>query len=360
MLKSLVIRNLTVFSAADLHFGRNMNVIIGENGVGKTHLLKILYAVTSTLAASEKKLGGSAPTKSYLQSAVAGRLRDVFKPDELGRLVRRRAGRNRCEIDCAFDDSVFDMAFSLHTASKSEVGIEKVPTTWLDQMPAYLPTHDLLNLYPGFVSLYELNRLPIEVMWRDTCILLGAPLAKGAREKSVRTLLDPLEITMGGSIELDGERFYLRSKSGRIEMNLLAEGYRKIAMLARLIANGSLQDKSILFWDEPEANLNPRLIRLLARTILQIGQSGIQIFIATHSLFLMRELYILQAQEFADLDTRYFGLHAGDDAVNVTLADNMDEIGNIAALDEDLMQSDRYVNLEMNVPANGGDTHGEE
>ena len=64
--------------------------------------------------------------------------------------------------------------------------------------------------------------------------------------------------------------------------------------MARLIATGSLLDKGYLFWDEPESNLNPKIIKRVAKTILQVAQSGIQVFIATHSLFLMRELHILQ------------------------------------------------------------------
>ena len=40
MLKSLDIENLTVFSKADFEFGKNLNIIIGENGSGKSHILK--------------------------------------------------------------------------------------------------------------------------------------------------------------------------------------------------------------------------------------------------------------------------------------------------------------------------------
>ncbi|RYD38072.1 MAG: ATP-binding protein, partial [Verrucomicrobiaceae bacterium] len=44
MLQSLHIENLTVFPKADLTFGKNLNIFIGENGLGKTHLLKAIYA----------------------------------------------------------------------------------------------------------------------------------------------------------------------------------------------------------------------------------------------------------------------------------------------------------------------------
>ncbi|WP_281258757.1 hypothetical protein [Avibacterium endocarditidis] len=43
-----------------------------------------------------------------------------------------------------------------------------------------------------------------------------------------------------------------------MEIPLVAEGLRKLAMVARLVATGTLLDKGCLFWDEPEANLNPK------------------------------------------------------------------------------------------------------
>jgi len=157
---------------------------------------------------------------------------------------------------------------------------------------------------------------------------------------------------MGGSIELDQSgRFYLNLDSGNMEMHLVAEGLRKLGTLARLIATGSLLDKGYLFWDEPEANLNPKVVKTVARTILQIAESGIQVFIATHSLFLLRELHILQQREFTKLDTRCFGLHIGvDGAVGVQQGKTMNDVGSIAALDEDLQQSERYIDTELGVP----------
>jgi predicted ATPase len=114
--------------------------------------------------------------------------------------------------------------------------------------------------------------------------------------------------------------------------------------LARLIATGVLLDKGALFWDEPEANLNPRLIREVAQSIVNLSSAGIQVFIATHSLFLLRELEILMTNKSnAGLNARFFGLHFSDGSVMVKQGDAIDEIGDIAALDEDLAQSDRFL-----------------
>ncbi|MDB6135225.1 MAG: hypothetical protein JWM59_3468 [Verrucomicrobiales bacterium] len=221
------------------------------------------------------------------------------------------------------------------------------PKALIKTKPVFLPTRELLSLYHGFVSLYETTHLPFDETWRDTAILLGAPLAKGVREERIATLLEPIEAAMGGRLVLeDSGRFYLITEGlGRIEMHLLAEGFRKLGMLARLIATGALLDRGYLFWDEPEANLNPKIIRTIAASILQLAEGGIQVFSASHSLFLLREIYILQQKEFRALDTRCFGLHQSGDGVEVRQGPTIDDVGQITALDEDLIQSERYMDL---------------
>ncbi len=349
MLESLSLKNFTAFSEADFKFAKGLNVIIGENGAGKTHVLKVAYSAIYVCARGNKESGSANPTKAHFQTAVANKLNAVFKPDELGRLARRdRRGRQRCDVSCLFSPPTHHLEFSFNTISKSEVTVDKVPSAWVDKLPVYLPTRELLTIYPGFVSLYETTHLPFEETWRDTCVLLGAPLARGPREKRIKELLVPLEKAMGGKVELtDSGRFYLNISGVSMEMHLVAEGLRKLAMIARLIATGSLVDKGFLFWDEPESNLNPKTIKVIARTILHLCQSGIQVFIASHSLFLIRELDILlQTAEFKGTKARFFGLHRGDDGVEVQQGDTVDDIGQIDALQEELSQSDRYLEAE--------------
>ncbi len=344
MLKRMTIKNLTVFPEADLEFGNNLNVFVGENGTGKTHLLKMAYSVLGVIAEEGRKSLVTTPTKSLLQTRLAEKLINVFRPESLGRLARRKQGRERCDISLRFDQEE-SITFSFATNSKSEVGIEKLPARWFTVLPAYLPTRELLTIFPNFVSVYEGHYLEFEETWRDTCLLLGAPLQRGPREKRIGELLDPLEKAMGGSIELDKNgRFYLKSAEGRMEMSLVAEGLRKLGMLSRLIATGSLLDRGYLFWDEPEANLNPRLIKWVAKSILDLSAAESQIFIATHSLFLLRELEILLSEKNRkNVKTRFFGLHQTKDGVVINQGFSVDEIGDISMLDEELEQSDRFL-----------------
>ncbi|MFO0814069.1 MAG: AAA family ATPase [Gemmatales bacterium] len=351
MLKRLKIKNFTVFQEADFEFADGLNVIVGENGAGKTHVLKLAYSLIAVSARGERESGSPKPTKTHLSIAMAKKLVGVFKPDDLGRLVHRQQGRNSCEVQAFYSASkpkILDLGFSFNTSSKPEVKVETVPSEWEKYPPVYLPTRELLTIAPGFVSMYENSFVPFEEIWRDTCLLLEAPLARGPREESIKPLLAPIEKQLGGKVVLDKSgRFYLQLKSGFLEAYLVAEGLRKLAMIARLIATGSLSDKGYLFWDEPEANLNPKIIKKVAVTILQLCKAGIQVFIASHSLFLMRELDILlKHDDNKQIRSRFFGLHPTDHGVSIQQGNSVDEIGTIDALQESLSQSDRYLEAE--------------
>lgn len=342
MIKSLEVADFTVFPKAKFDFGRHLNVIVGENGVGKTHVLKLAYSI---VAAHWEAGRGRTATKGQaraLPTHLSEKLIGVFRPDSPGRLVR--SGRDRSKVALTSTRGMQDIRFTLPAESEGELAIDKMPKGWIPNVAVYFPTRELLTIYPNFVSVYDGHYLEFEATWRDTCSLLGAPLLRGPRAARVKDHLAPLEVAMAGTIELDKNgRFYLHNASGRIEMPLVAEGLRKLGMLARLIATGALLSRGCLFWDEPEANLNPTLIKRLARSIVELATSGTQIFIATHSLFLLRELEIVAAGRPSKLEARYFGLHEGGGGVEVAQGTSIDDIGSIASLDEELAQSDRFL-----------------
>src|SRR5690606_32244353 len=115
------IENLTVFPEADLAFSSNLNVIIGENGCGKSHLLKVAYSVIAASAEEGKKRNVGDPTKVLLQKNLADKLVNVIRPEALGRLARRKQGqgRERCQLILEFDDRDLDCSFSFATSSKT-------------------------------------------------------------------------------------------------------------------------------------------------------------------------------------------------------------------------------------------------
>lgn len=341
MLKSATFKNFTTVPNEEFKFGANLNVIVGENGLGKSHILKAIYSLLKVQSSRNVDL-----TKTALEKAYAEKLIAVMRPESLGRLVKRKQGRDRCELTLDMKEPKQCATIGFASSAKSQVEVIRTPNDALPLPPVFLPTRELATLCPWFGPLYDNYHLEFEETWRDTVSLLGAPSVKGPREKVVAELLAPLEDAMNGRVIVDAKtgRFYLSVPGGgQMEMPLVAEGVRKLVMLARLVSTGVLLEQGYLFWDEPETNLNPKLIRTVAASIVHLASHGIQVFIATHSLFLLRELEILQAQQ--KLDTRFIGLADSDAGVVASQGAGLADVETITALDESLLQSDRYMEL---------------
>lgn len=341
MIEALEVQNFTALPNATWSFAPGLNVVVGENGLGKTHVLKLLYALLK-VQADAKDLN-----KGVLERAYADKLTAVFRPESLGRLVKRRQGRGRCEFRLDMSNDGLSMAGAFASNAKSQIEILNAPSKGLARSPAYLPTRELVTLCPWFVPLYENYHLEFEETWRDTVSLLGNPSLKGTRAAE---LLQPLETAMGGKVQVDAAngRFYLQLPGeGRMEMPLVAEGLRKVAMLARLISTGTLLEQGYLFWDEPETNLNPKLIKVVAGSIVAVAASGVQVFVASHSLFLLRELEMLLGDKrYQKLPSRWFALAATDGGVSLEQSSKVEDIQTLVMLDEELAQSDRFMSSE--------------
>jgi hypothetical protein len=323
-----------------------LNVILGENGTGKSLLMKLAYSCAWTSAAIGK---GERRTKDEFQKSLADKLKNVCLPDSLGRLVTRKPGRNRCEVGIEFAAGLAEgFSFSFATNSDKEVKLDgTAPAAWLGANPIFLPTKEVLSIFPNFASTLRERHLSFDETYLDLADTVGVAALKKLK-KEEQSLRESLERVMGGKVFMENNRFYLFPEAegkGKIEMPLVAEGIRKIALLTYLVMNGGLRDKSLLFWDEPEVNLNPKLMRQLAVTLVEMAEQGVQIILATHSLFLLREFEIAKAKIPAKLPLRYFALSIADDELKIAQGESIEEIDPIASLDADLEQSDRYLEL---------------
>lgn len=163
-------------------------------------------------------------------------------------------------------------------------------------LPAtFVPVKEWLAHAPGFLSLYELREINFESVYRDILLRAYAPFLKEPLDSTRDVLARSIESEIGGPVEQEGERFYQVLGRARLDFALVAEGLRKLALLWLLLKNGSLRSGATLLWDEPDANLNPRLLKLVVHVLLTLSRAGVQIFIATHSYFVLKEID-LQAQ----------------------------------------------------------------
>lgn len=341
MLKTLSIENFTVFQNAKLQFSPGLNVIVGENGTGKSHLLKLGYTILKTL----ESFGDKTPAREVAEREFAKNLVDIFRPEALGRLASRVQGCSASSISAEWGGKG-KLGFSFSTRKTEKVDIWPSPKyEELSSSMLFIPPKEILSVFEGFQATLKKRELAFDGTYLDLADALSFATLRGKRPSNIANLINSLEYTIDASVVKKDNRFYLRSKrtGSKVEAPLVAEGHCKIGMLVYLILNGELGNKSSLFWDEPEANLNPRLLVKLAQILVELSKV-MQVTIATHSLFLLRELEILQAEKKLS-KARYFGLHMTDSGVEVLSGKSSNDIGDIAALEANLDQSDRYMNL---------------
>lgn len=283
MFESLKLHNFTVFADAEFEFVRGINVYAGANGSGKTHILKILYSLQKHQVLQRNADGGEQMHQTLIR---------VFKPDALGRLVRRQQGVNSCSVSANWGKK--SLAITFNTKTKT---IE-TPRIWLLKFaPILIPAKDILGHSVNFVDAYDtLNSdgepwLDFDVTYRDLLTHANPSVQKGPVPPDQEVLLESLRKQMSGRVEKSPTgRYYLKDSSGRIEFPLVAEGWRKLGLLWTLIRNGSLLKGSVLYWDEPEANLNPSMFPVVAEILAKLAASGTQLHIASHSYAFLREL----------------------------------------------------------------------
>lgn len=346
MLTSLALTRFSLFAEAKLDVTTGMNVIVGENSTGKSHLLKLAYVLSALQSESSEE---TAPEIHFhLDERIAEKLVAVFRPDILGGLVNRSPdrspGRSRCVVHADFQGHV--LRFSFAPNSRKKVVIEAHTPSKTAKPPVMLPPKEALSLFPSLVGSYERRELPMDETYYDLCRKFQAGALKLSQLDPITSLIRELEAILRGKVLQEHGRFHVKTHDkGKLEISLLAEGLRKIAQLAYLLLNGSLCRGCTLFWDEPDSNLNPRLIRKVAQALLATSQAGIQVVIATHSLFLLRELTLLNRSHA--VPTLFTGLEYHNSGVVAHQDETIEGLPNIAALDEELDQSDRYLEQHL-------------
>jgi len=288
MLEKIKFEKFTAFEKLEVKFSSGINIFVGENGTGKTHILKAAYAACDIA----KSKGG-----------FAEKINNVFLPSgkQIGRLVKRSSVSSKGAIEVVrrlADDKKIALRLSLsnHTTKPEKATVSGSTKVWLENPmeAAYIPVKDMMANAPGFRSLYEEREIHFEEVYVDIIRKASLPILKGPTDKPRKQLLENLQEAMDGKVTTKNEEFFLRSRHGELEFTLLAEGFRKMGLLWILIQNGTLLNGSVLFWDEPETNLNPKLMRAVIGILLELQRVGVQIFLSTHDYIILKE-FDLQA-----------------------------------------------------------------
>ncbi len=274
MIERISLDKFTAFESLDVTFSPGINILIGQNGTGKTHLLKLLYAALSAHQKDED---------------ISDELIQVFLPKEkrLGRMVKRGVGRRKAKAAIWRDGKKFSFEFSTLAKQNTGNGTKRWPADG-DFGAVYIPVKEMLANAPGFLSMYKNREVSFESVYADIIEKALLPKLSGPIPEERRVLLEHIQKIMEGWVKTEGEHFFLKDGKGELEFTLLAEGIRKLGLIWVLIQNGVLQGGKTLLWDEPEANLNPSMVTATVDILLSLQRQGIQIFLATHNYALLK------------------------------------------------------------------------
>ena len=355
MIDLLKITNFTVFENVHFKFGEGLNVVVGANGTGKTHMLKVAYAVSSACASYTSTLGTALASISRLDDVfdefINHDLTGQFPANTLSDLVRRpnrsSEGMSGATVVATIKGVSGQLEFVVDSVTKNQLSLKQKPDIKVQGAePVFIPAKEVLTLgwllnysqYGTPPKVEDLNKLPIDRAYVNLLHkLIETPF--DLPNPPISQLLGMIKAIVGGGVEYErGSFFLVPNNQPRMEMNIVAEGIRKFATLYKLLANGTLTPGATLFWDEPDTNLNPILLKEMAAVLTELAKAGFQIILATHSLFLLKELQILAQRE--KQPAKYFALYAGENgATQVETKDDFIQLEHVAALDAELTQT---------------------
>jgi predicted ATPase len=310
-IKRLKLENFTCFSKVEMDFSPGINVFIGENGTGKTHLLKVLYVGTSPQYPDAKE--------TYLN--------EVFKVHPLNQMVRE--GANEAKITVEFSEGKKNILFLVNNENHLGGGNANYSENELNTL--YIPPQEMISLFEGFIPAYEKRENRFDITHYHLAKALSSLPLKQNTLNGIEDILIGLEAATGISVIRKEGKFFVGIGDEKVfEGTITASGINKIAQLIYLIMNGSLTKNTILFWDEPEANLSPKYIIIVAQFLQTLANAGCQIFVATHDYLLPYELSLSaeyrEVSETPVPDMKFFSFYKGENGTEVEAAETMPDL----------------------------------
>lgn len=348
-IENVRIKNFTVFENCHIDFSNGINIFIGENATGKTHLLKAIYCLNETFyeRIGNSKYKMSADKLHYpfnhpfnlfnklkynkLKENIKDRetelheyirqlnlLEDKEEKKELKIVILNKFNEyfnfitdweiefNNVIIKLSNNDTKikynsissnkFFCIYDKNNLKDNESLFDDNEYTFKDKKFTYIPCKDILTNSKGFISLYNKREVSFESVYYD---ILTKAFVPQLRELNLHLedITKKIENAIGGIVIQKYEVFFIKYKDfGEVQFTMVAEGHKKLALLWLLIKNGEIDKDTILLFDEPESNLNPKLTRVLVEILLSLSRLGVQIFLTTHNNFIIED-FELQRKE---------------------------------------------------------------
>lgn len=287
---SVSLKEYGMIPSFDCQSFSNINLVIGENGTGKTFLLKALYSATRAM--EEYKRGDDIKT---INEVLAEKLRWTFQVDKLGDMVTRSSNESLIfEMKLGTDQ----IGYQFSSSATSKVVTATAPSGKRETNSIFIPAKEVLSLYSIILKSREVDKsFGFDDTYYDLVKALRISPKKGKNYTAFSNSRKLLNSVIDGKVEYDetsGKWFYKNNRSQKFSIGATSEGVKKISIMDRLLSNGYLDNQSIIFIDEIESALHPTAVCQFLDMVAKIATDmDLQFFISSHSYFVIKKLALI-------------------------------------------------------------------
>lgn len=317
-IENLQLKNFGMLEEFQCKEFSNINLIIGENGTGKTFLLKALYSAVKTL--EEYKRGDDI---TPINDILSEKLRWTFQVDKLGDIVSKSADEG-LDFRMKLNKASLEYQFSKSAASK--VGAVEPVRNGKDGDSIFIPAKEVLSLFSVILKSREIDKaFGFDDTYYDLAKALRISPSRGRNFTVFAESRKVVGDVIDGKVDYDensGKWYYRNKKNQKFSIGATSEGVKKIAIMDRLLANGYLNADSIIFIDEIESALHPKAVCQFLDMIDNIAnEMGMQVFITSHSYFVIKKLFLIALKK--ENTVKCISLNKGKEAQICDLHDGM-------------------------------------
>ena len=295
------------------------------------------------------------------KKVLADKLHDTFMPRKngLGDLVQKGSKDRRLEVDIRIEGNNGkyheNLYFSYGDRAEKTISSGNEPTELLpDNLinTIFIPAKEVLTAFNDIRNIRELRfGVGFDDTYLDLIKALNIPTAKGRIANELSTVNKTLEDLFEGKIERTGQQeqpFVFKKGNQSFAMQQTSEGIKKIGILTTLINNRQLGKGTILFMDEPETALHPDAIRQMVEMLVAMSKAGVQIFIASHNYFVVKQLANCAKRDKLNVSCWNLTKESGK-PVNNAFHDLIDGIlPSNSIIDETLKMFDEEIAIDLN------------
>ena len=292
MIKNFEIHDYRQFKNAKFDNFANVNLFVGNNDTGKTTILKILYCISHQLKNIKNNNIRDCNIFQYINNFQFGT--NNKSTDKLKNLY-------------LYDESTIDFSISVINGNNTIINSnDKINDYNYDYKPLFIPAKEILSIMNAAIYLKNQN---IESGFDDSYndIIYEILARKNIDERELLNVFKNRYDFYNGNIQIDKNTVNYYKNDGNIyNINIVAEGIKRLGIFEILHNTGNLTKKSILFIDEPENNLDPKMLRELMRFLVDISKEGVQIFMASYNSSVLTQLSHIAIKDNYPINVYFF------------------------------------------------------